>query len=812
MLRRIFLLLAFLAFSHSVIAQAPGGGAPNAAAPAPRVDPEQMRQEMSAIETALQREGLSDGELDRLRQRLAPVIAGTQTIIARETPRLQEVDERLAQIGAPPKDDQPAESPEVAKNRAEQTALKKEVDDNIRVAKLIQVRADQAATAITDYRRRIFTGELMHRTDSIASPWLWVDAMAAIPGAATDFVALINFRFRQAVNGLDRLNVIAALGLIFVLLAGYAPTRKMLLSRLDAWSDQKEGVPTRGQKALAAIRGTLVRSILPLIVALIISTALRMIGFGKDRLGEFLNVLLFSFAILAFLRGLLVGVLQPNRAAWRVALVEQRTVEILYPALWWVVLVVFLGKMVEAATQSISGALPITYAVKGSVAVLSAFILLGGLRKLDDHLELKEQALDEFGPAVGGGAGHSLAIVLKIVGWIAAGAVLVAALLGYIALAAFMTDQLVWFLAVGAFLSLLLVVVEEFVTKGTATESGLTRRTRAITGIAPQSIRQVGILTAGFIRLMIYLVGAMLVLASFGVNSGDLLGSMKAALFGFQVGGVTVSISKIVTSILLFVGVFLVFRGVQRWVEKTWLPATSLDAGLQNSIATIVGYIGFIVAIGIAMGYFGLSLDRIAILAGALSVGIGFGLQSIVNNFVSGLILLWERPIKVGDLIVVGAETGRVKRINVRSTEIQTADQASLIVPNSEFISGRVKNMMHANRIARIVIPISVAPGSDPQVIRASLLEATNSNMEVLSSPAPDVAFVNVTSTSLDFELRCFVDIDSQGPVRSDLMFDIFKRMKSLAVIVPPPKEPAGMGDIKTLMAALVERRRDPTD
>ena len=140
---------------------------------------------------------------------------------------------------------------------------------------------------------------------------------------------------------------------------------------------------------------------------------------------------------------------------------------------------------------------------------------------------------------------------------------------------------------------------------------------------------------------------------------------------------------------------------MQRWLEKEVMPHTAIEPSLQLSIVTILGYVGFIIAIVLALGEIGIDPQKIALVAGALSVGIGFGLQSIVSNFVSGLILLAERPIRVGDQIVVKGDEGFVRRISVRATEIETFDKASVIIPNSELITGVVKNWTHANTLGR---------------------------------------------------------------------------------------------------------------
>jgi small-conductance mechanosensitive channel len=296
------------------------------------------------------------------------------------------------------------------------------------------------------------------------------------------------------------------------------------------------------------------------------------------------------------------------------------------------------------------------------------------------------------------------------------------------------------------------------------------------------------------------------------VESTDITSSLRAALFGLNVGGVTFSVSTVVAALFLFIGAIVVTRAVQRWLERRYLPVTQLDAGLRNSISTAVGYLGVFVAAGLALAELGLGLDRIAIVAGALSVGIGFGLQSIVNNFVSGLILLWERSIRVGDWIVVGNEQGYVRRINVRATEIETFDRAEVIVPNSNLVSGVVKNWLHNNRTGRIVIPVSVVFGPDPKHVAELLIDCAHKHAEVLREPPASVLFNKFSNTALEFELRCFVvDVERSARVRSDLHFAIFARLQDERILIGAVDSNEVMvklpEHVETLIAGLAQSR-----
>ena len=180
----------------------------------------------------------------------------------------------------------------------------------------------------------------------------------------------------------------------------------------------------------------------------------------------------------------------------------------------------------------------------------------------------------------------------------------------------------------------------------------------------------------------------------------------------------------------------------------------------------------------------GLDLEKFALVAGALSVGIGFGLQGIVNNFVSGLILLWERGIRVGDWIVVGPDQGFVRRINARATEIETFDRATLIVPNTTLVTGPIKNWMYADRLA-----VNVAYESDPESVREMLIGAAKAQEQVLSIPAPLVLFSEFGDWALKFQLVCFVDDPVMAErIKSELNFDIFRRMREAGLRIPYPK------------------------
>ena len=285
-----------------------------------------------------------------------------------------------------------------------------------------------------------------------------------------------------------------------------------------------------------------------------------------------------------------------------------------------------------------------------------------------------------------------------------------------------------------------------------------------------------------------------IVLLIFGADGYSVKTGLADAFTGITIGNFTLSIADILAGIAIFFVILFVTRFLQRILDVRLFEKSGADIGFRNSFRTLLGYAGLITAIFAAIGVIGLDLSNLAIIAGALSVGIGFGLQSIVNNFVSGLILLFERPVKVGDWVVTTSGEGVVKQISVRSTEIETFDRASIIVPNSELISSSVTNWTHKNKMGRITIPIGIAYGSDAKRVREILMDIARKNPKVLKTPEPFVYFKGFGDSSLDLELRVFVKIISEGPlVKNDLRFEILDVFRAENIEIPFPQRDVHM-------------------
>ena len=260
-------------------------------------------------------------------------------------------------------------------------------------------------------------------------------------------------------------------------------------------------------------------------------------------------------------------------------------------------------------------------------------------------------------------------------------------------------------------------------------------------------------------------------------------------LDGVSFGEFTISPGDIFAAIVVLVVALFVTRVLRRILTDRVLPRTRLDPGVRFSISAAASYAGVALAILLSISALGLDLSNLAIIAGALSVGIGFGLQNVVNNFVSGVLLLIERPIKVGDWVIVGNYEGTVRRISVRSTEIETFDRSEVIVPNSDLIASPVVNWTHKTRTARLKVPVGVAYGTDTRKVHDILLDLAKRHEKVASHPEPYVLFRSFGDSSLNFELRVYVpDVDYFLSVPSDLNFAIDEAFREEGIEIPFPQ------------------------
>ncbi len=772
--------LSCLIFATAAAAQTVAPPMPAAEAAASR-ELDKAAAELKEIEAILQRHDVSETDLQSLHDRAAPLVAELQTLLGHLQARLAAVKARLDQLGPAPDPKAAPENAQVIKERQQQQQEYDAVDALVKSAKLLLVQAEQINARIAARQHAKFTHPLFKRGESIADPNLWLDVVAMTPhnlktarGAIGGWIGNIN----QKLPGWRSPTFWASL---LAILAFYWPLSALARRMLARESDAER--PGRLRKIIAAWRTTIIIAGLPVLAFLVIAGLLRAFNLFDEPMLAVLLVLFNAVFYVAVASGLAGGLLAPAHGNWRLIDLSDERCRQARTAIVTVAVLVALGHLIISLCQTIGADEAYQAALRGMAALCVALVIVAALWRARATECGPEEIL---GPRVT--ASRDWYGILRILLWIAAVGILVAVVAGFMGLAGFVAEQTYWVGCVGFAAVMLFILTEEVIAAGCKPTAPFGRALMASVGLRPDSIEQLAILLSGTTTVVIFVAAVLFVLAPWGIQASDLPTYLRAAFFGFHVGDITISLSSIVIAIGIFFAGTVATRAVVRWLDMRFLPHTQLDIGLRNAIKTSFGYLGFILALGFAFAYLGLSFEKLALVAGALSVGIGFGLQSIVNNFVSGLILLWERAIRVGDWIVVGSDEGVVSRINVRATEIETFDRALVIIPNSNLVAGVVKNYVRTDRSGRIQISIPVNPAANPEVARELLLEIAKGQRLVLDKPAPQVIFSGITASAFNFDLYCFIaDVATSGSVKSDLNFEIYRRFKEAGLFAAPP-------------------------
>lgn len=760
---------------------------------------DQTRAQLDQIEATLQRDTLDDAALGGLRDRIDPLTAQIDGAVAALTPQLAAADARLAQIGPKPAEGQPAESQEVIRERDAQTLARQKIDEQIKRGGLIKVEAQQVGDQITQRRRDLLAQRLFERSRSLLDPSLWMDVVGEAPRdfrsmqyLLSDWAAVISRNLSTSSIGI----ALASMALAFLLLA---PARRWIANlghRLVVTQMPK----TRIQRSATAVMFVIASTAGPALAMLALYWGFRIAGWMPSRIEPLAEAGVWAAGFIGLTYGLMKIFLTPNLPSWRLVELSDAAIAEIRNQPLWCALIFVVGRLVYRFNEMIVASLSASIITNGVFALLNAATFALALRRIR-AAERIEYAAEGSERERFGGVVFSL---LRIVAWLAIATVVAAVATGYVALAQFLANQVIWIATVLSLLYLLNVFVDDLCTAGLAADRRFGRHVSDAIGIRPQSLEQIGVVLSGLVRVILIGVAATFVLAPWGLASTDVFSWLRLIVSGFQIGDTNISIPGVLGTILLVLVGFALTRGVQRWLDRDLLPKTHMDAGLKASINTGAGYLGGLVVIMVAVSYLGFSLDRLAIVAGALSVGIGFGLQAIISNFVSGIILLAERPIKAGDWVVIGSDQGNVRRISVRSTEIELFDRSTLLVPNSDFITKTVKNVTHGSPIGRVQIELSIATDVDPARVKKILLEVAKKHSSVLPFPEPQVLFNTLGKSDNTFALFASVPSPRQASsVKSDLNFALVKAFHDEGVAIAGAAAPSMVDAVDRIGEAL---------
>ena len=746
-------------------------GLARAANESPRATLDSVKATLGEIEDELKLENLNDGQLARLRGRAEPLVGQLQSLIADLTPRLDASRKRLEELK--PKTQEGAREPNPASDdlKAEQ-ARYDALDADLRYARAALLQVDDYLTRIGARRREIFTRQTFARSTSVLSPLLWLAVAGELPTDLAIFRHLLSISAANLTARASLAQIGGFAALCVALLLAAAPLRWVARRVIAPSSEQK--APGRLRKALFALWTIAVLAAFPLAGLAAISYALDAFDISDPRLAGVVKAALDGLRLIALANAVARGLLAPKSSPWRLLPASDEAARRLTGLALAVAVAWSVARLVEAVAELVLS-YNLLVLTRGLSAIAIAALAADAFRKLARSAEAQAAAKDTGRPARG-------------FVWLYLIAIIACALTGYIALATYLVDHALQFLGAVCALYLADALLQESCEQLLSPDSRLAQSLMAILGFRRAGLEQIVVLVQGAARLAVIALAVIVAIGPFGLPRQDLAATLRSAYFGVSVGGVTLSLSSLVAGLALFFLLLGATRAGQHWLSERYLPRTRVDEGVKNSIRTIFGYLGVVAALLVGGSRLGLDTDRLAWIAGGLSVGIGFGLQGIANNFISGLILLWERGIKVGDWVVVGQDQGFVRRINARSTEIETFERATLIVPNLVLVTGSVKNWMHTDRVARIMITLNAAFESDPEAVRSLLIEAARAQDAVLSIPAPLALFSEFGDWAMKFSLICYVeDALMAERVKSELNFDIMSRMRAAKLRIPYP-------------------------
>jgi len=697
----------------------------------------------------------------------------------------------LDAIGPAPGDQDPSEDAALA---AERSLIAQRLSSSLgRAARssVVLARARDLLERAVEEETAALLGAIEERTVSPLMPGVVVTALAQLGDRLDELGDMIVRSWRSG----DLFGLWSHAGVAVVALALLVglPLRRWLLATFGP--DPAIDRPSATRRFEAAMAVTLANAVLPALVIFGLQAVPSVSPMIAGDLEVIVGVLLRVALDVVPLVGLAYAVVAPHRPSWRLSTLTDDAADRVFRAIsaYAVVLLVMAPALVAISPMyahgrffELAGLRAELGALGGLVAVILFGLAMLNLVRRRNWRYRPEDATEEASEQDLGGALAHTAMLLVGAGVIAS---MVLCAIGYVNLGVFVVSSMTRTLILLGYAFGLRVLLCQGLRVATSAENALGRWLRHRLVLDDDGAARL----VFWVMLAVDVVGAILLVATiaimWGLPGAVLDQATDLAINGVDVGGFNLSLVNIALAVGVFVALLTAVRIFQRFLADRVLVQTRLELGVRDALATGVSYVGYVLAALITFAVLGLDVSNVALIFGALSVGIGFGLQHVVSNFVSGLILLIQRPIKTGDWIVVGDQQGYVRRISVISTEIQTFDAAAVIIPNSTMLSSQVVNWHLHNKLGRVIVRVGVAYDADPEQVRKVLLACAEQNSDLLKRPAPQVIFQAFGESSLDFELRFFLrEIDELLRVSSDLRFAIKKAFAEAGIEIPYPQ------------------------
>ncbi|WP_288374197.1 DUF3772 domain-containing protein [uncultured Pseudomonas sp.] len=717
----------------------------------------------------------NDDLLSQLRQSALQVQRQADALATQRTADVARLDDQLNVLGPV----QPEEAESLTRQRQQLGKQKKALVAEQTEATQLTQSARDLSTQIVNLRRSLFNSQITSRAASPLSPAFWsslirptdedVARLRDLRGEAADAVA-------SALSAEHRwlfISALVAAMLVWTLVRKVL--ERLLADAMIRWLP--EGRLRRSALALGVALATLAT----------IAGSVSLLRWGLESsaevgpdLASLTNHVLTLVVFSAFISGLGRAMLMLQRPSWRLPPIPDEVASALgwFPQALALALVLLLTQ--ERINSVIGTSLALTLATNGLTALVVSLLFVAVLVRY--RRTRRQHGLERP-------AGLAGLIPFVVVVWVIA--ILLALLTGYLTLAYFLTAKLLWISVVAVCAYLLVTVFGDLCETLLSPRQPAGLALASALGLQQRHQAQASTVLAGIGRTVLLFIAALLAFMPSGTSPGELLLSLADwdGSGGKILGNLNIVPQDIFLALAIFFGGLFAIRVVKRWLSERLLPETDMDAGMRASLVTLVGYLGFLFLAMLVMSTLHINLTSLTWVVSALSVGIGFGLQQIVQNFISGLILLTERPVKVGDWVSLAGVEGDIRRINVRATEIQMSDRSTVIVPNSQFISQNVRNVTMANALGVVGVTLTLPLETDANHVRELLLQAYRDHEAILDAPAPSVTFKDLTASGMVLSASGYVAGPRQvSGARSDLLFAILGRLREEGIALSSPQ------------------------
>lgn len=741
-----------------------------------------------------------DASLNDMRQQVIALHAQAKENVQALQPQLADLKRQLGNLGeATPEEQEPAALMEQRKALTTEIA---EAENQQRLANVLLLDAERVLESIASQRRSLFQNHLWQRSPSILTGRFWSEFLQGYNLDTQRSQTLIT-QLRQQASAIPAPIWLALLGWSVLILAGQGRLRTRL--RIMSGSQVPDGNLRRNLYAWA-------QTLLAVAVPFLIFGGAYLAISWFEPLPESVRAILASLIGVATYCGYLAGLgralLSPHTPAWRLPPISDPVANALRYIPWLFAALLCISWLADQLSELVSARLSFSILAGYVQALLLLALFAFALQRIHRYRNSPSSA-SPASPGPSTWVARLLKrnqLLLELLFTLALVIGLIALLLGYVVFVNYMLQLLLWGLTVISTAYLLSATInsgvsvliqnvnnrrlqQEELEDGAPFVASPAEQTAADAS-TPSSLKKWIVLGGGLAQASVGLLAVLLIYGALAGNSFELFGQLQQIPSHLRWGEVQISPLAIIQGIALFLLGATLIHVLKRWLAERFFPATMLDAGVQASLISLLGYAAYVALFAMALSVIGVGFERVTWIASALSVGIGFGLQAIVQNFVSGLILLAERPVKVGDWVSLSGVEGDIRRINVRATEIQMGDRSTVIVPNSELVTKMVRNITYADSLGRLQFKLTLPLGTSAPAVRDTILQVLKTQPNVLHTPEPGVSIDDITSDGIIFSATAFVSSPRLASrTRSAVLYATLEALEQAGIALSNPAE-----------------------